>query len=599
MALGQPMTESEIFERSPGLYFDGQYWIVIFHAHPSVTDVSVKFEFDEQALALSDSGKFWYLKAEPAEFPIRAPKAGDKYRLKLSSDGGLSWHETQDPAARMLENTGASAWSIVTESDTYKWQCETWRRPGWEYLVIYELHAKRFTQRNGDAPPLQQVAAELTGAMGNRYLADLNVTALELLPVNAFFSDMGWGYNGVFLYAIEESYGTPDDLKTLVDAAHAAGKAVILDIVYNHIGIPDNPLWDIDRDTYFSGDTDWGAMFDYGNDVARHFLVQNLLYLAREFRIDGFRFDMTHILHEGNQWTRHVRMPGTHSGWLFLRELREKIKREDPNILLVAEELPDNWYVTAQDIGQDWAGDRHAPFDSQWCDTFHDEARAALTGGHLDHVKNAMREFGDSWESATLFVESHDEVGNEDARIAKVARDGKGWEMSQIGAAMTILGRGVPMLFMGQESGEWTQFGKGPGGPNGSHWDQHRLDLSSYEVDHGRTKLRHWYTSLIDLRRAHLWDFAAGDVQVPHVHNENGVVAFTRAGGKYLVALNFSWRSYSDYDVGVHGFYKEIANTSWPVFNLGSPETTRGGDFHHPLGGVPIPAYGAVVLERY
>jgi 1,4-alpha-glucan branching enzyme len=286
-------------------------------------------------------------------------------------------------------------------------------------------------------------------------------------------------------------------------------------------------------------------------------------------------------------------------------------KAVSPRILLIAEELPNSWYVTQERVDTPWAGDWHGPFDAQWADPFHDRFKAALTGGHLDNLYEAFTAFGDSWHDALIYSESHDEVGNTDDRIAKRGRDGKGWEMNQLAAAGTILGRGVPMLFMGQEAGETMQFGqdndklpaRSPGAHDpgtGSNWWDDRLALDAYEADPGRSKLRAWTRRMLEIRRGDLGRLAGSDVEITHIHNDNGVVAFTRDGGKYVVVLNFKNGSWDRYDIGVRGRYQELANTSWPAFNLGGyPEKTRGGGTAHDISDVPIPSYGAVALVRW
>jgi 1,4-alpha-glucan branching enzyme len=350
-------------------------------------------------------------------------------------------------------------------------------------------------------------------------------------------------------------------------------------------------------------------MLNFDNDVARHFFIQNLVYLAREYHIYGFRFDFTRPIH--NPTDGNIRIQGSGGGWAFLREIREQLKAVSPRILLIAEELPNTWYVTQERVDTPWAGDWHGPFDAQWADPFHDRFKAALTGGHLDNLYEAFTAFGDSWHDALIYSESHDEVGNTDDRIAKRGRDGKGWEMNQLAAAGTILGRGVPMLFMGQEAGETMQFGqdnarlpaRSPGAHDpgtGSNWWDDRLALDAYEADPGRSKLRAWTRRMLEIRRGDLGRLAGSDVEITHIHNDNGVVAFTRDGGKYVVVLNFKNGSWDRYDIGVRGRYQELANTSWPAFNLGGyPEKTRGGGTAHDISDVPIPSYGAVALVRW
>ena len=342
-------------------------------------------------------------------------------------------------------------------------------------------------------------------------------------------------------------------------------------------------------------------MVNFDNDVARHFFVQNIVYLAREFHIDGFRFDFTRPIH--NPDDGNIRQRGSGGGWQFLREIREKVKAVDPSILLIAEELPNTWHVTAEDVGAAWAGDRHAPFDAQWADQFHDSLKRVLTGGNVDELRAVFTGFGDSWQDAIVYAELHDEVGNTDDRIAKRGRDGKGWEMAQLAAAGTILARGIPMLFMGQEAGETLQFGQDDGrvvAETAPTWWDDRLPLGAYESDPGRAKVLAWYRRMLQIRRGDMSRLAAGDITITHLNDANGIAAFTRDGGKYAVVLNFRGTSWEHYDVGVRGRYQELANTSWPAFNLGGyPERSRGGEAAHEITDVPVPAYGAVVLVRW
>ena len=157
--------------------------------------------------------------------------------------------------------------------------------------------------------------------------------------------------------------------------------------------------------------------------------------------------------------------------------------------------------MTAEDVGDAWAGDRHGPFDAQWADGFHDAFKRALTGGSLDELRLAFSGFGDSWHDAVVYAESHDEVGNTDDRIAKRGRDGKGWEMAQLAAAGTVLARGIPMLFMGQEGGESPAVRSGrrprepprpppPGGTIDCRWAPMRADP-------GRSKVLEWYRRML------------------------------------------------------------------------------------------------------
>lgn len=600
-----------IWSRPPGFYKDGNDWYAILHSKPSVTRVRLVVDLPagETKIDLNKTpdGKFWWFKGTDAAFP-QPPAPGTTYRFILNEGSGPD-QLRQDPAARQVENSALGSKSIVTVSSAYQWNDQGWTRPQWYRHIVYQLHPLRFTDRNPGLKPIQQITEELNNNGTNDYINSLGVTAIQLLPVNEFPMDHSWGYNPSFFYAVEASYGSPDDLKKLVDTAHKNGIAVLLDVVYNHGGGGDNILWQIAQKsindgTYYDGDTVWGPMINFDSDVARHFFVQNIAFLAREYHIDGFRFDFTRPIHlsDGN-----IRIPGSGGGWEFLRAVRASVKAVDPGIVLIAEELPNDWWVTREDIPGS-PGDPHGPFDSQWADEFHDRFKWVLTnsGSHLDALYGVFTAFGDSWQDGLIYTESHDEVGNTDDRIGKRGRDGKGWEMSQLAAAGTFLGRGLPMLFMGQEAGETLQFGQDDGklqqynpGTGATWWDD-RLPLTAYETDAGRAKVRNWYRLMCDIRRGDAdQTLAQSPIGITHVHNDNGVAAFTRNNGEYLIVLNFKGNDWPKYKVGVTGKYREIANTSWPQFNLGGyTQRSRGGGQAYDIEDVPIPAYGAVVLKR-
>lgn len=580
-----------IWQHSPGVHKQGDNWYVIFHAAPGDSQVQIYGDFTNGEtnpvnLTRTPDGKFWWFKGNDASFS-RAPQHGDEYRFKLQRNGeSLTF---QDPAARWVTHSNLdTGMSKIYLSNHYQWQDNSWARPSQHSLNIYQLHPLRFTDRN-NTNPFAEISEELDNDGNNDYINELGVTAVQLLPVNEFAGEWSWGYNPSFFYAIESSYGGPDGLKALVDKAHQNGIAVILDLEFNHVASGDNILWTVNNQTYMDGDTVWGPLYNFNNDIAKHFLIQNVLYLASEFRIDGFRFDHTNTIHNPN--SGFITVAGDGGGWDFLRELYGQVKAFDNAIWFTAEELPDWWGITADDLGSSVAGSSHGPMDSQWTDTFHDNFKSVLTGAHLDNLWPVFGHFGDGWQDATVYTESHDEVGNTDDRIAKRGRDGKGWEMNQLSLAGTVMARGTPMVFMGQEAGETTQF-------HIDWWDD-RLDLDNYESNQGRQKILHWYQKLNQIRRDDLENLSQGNSWVTHIHNDNGIAAFTRADGEYLVVLNFKGNTYFNYNVGVSGNYRELANTSWPEFNLNNvPTATRGGDQAFNISNLHIPAYGAVVLKK-
>ncbi len=582
-----------IWQKSPGFYKEGSTWYVIFHAKASVEEVRLVGDFAPTVaagipLSRTPDGQFWWFKGTDANFAI-LPKHGDKYRFAQLEAG--VWTQVQDPAARWVETSELTKSSRLYLTTNYAWQSNSWQRPAWSSYNVYQVHPLRFTSRNVATPaltPFQQVTEELDGDGVNDYILNTGASALQLLPVNEFAGDLSWGYNPSFFYAIENSYGGPDQLKKLVDTAHQKGKAVVLDLVYNHVGTGDNILWQVNSATYIDGDTVWGGLLNFDNPVAQHFLIQNLIYLAKEYRIDGFRFDHTNTIH--NPDSGFVRVKGSGGGLSFLREMRRQIKAVDPKIVLIAEELPNWWPLSDDNMGSAWQGDFHGPMDSQWTDNFHDNFKAVLTGAHLNLLNNVFNNFTVNWYNASIYSESHDEVGNTDDRIAKRGRDGKGWEMNQISLAGTIMGRGMPMVFMGQEAGETRQFH--------IDWWADCLNLADYEANAGRAKILAWYKALNAIRNADKTILSESNSVVRYIHDIDGVFAFARGNNDYLIVMNFRGATRTNYNIGISGYYREVANTSWPEFNLGGvPEASRGKAAQQ-ITTVSVPAYGAVILKK-
>ncbi len=496
--------------------------------------------------------------------------------------------QRQDPAADWVENSAPESASRLTNHRRYQWRNTQWQTPGREYLIIYQVHPKRFSRRFEAAglSPLRQLAEELSNQSG--YLRKLGVTAIQLMPVNEFAGDDSWGYGPAFYYAVEAAYGGPDDLKHFVDTCHGHGLAVLLDVVFNHAGTSDNVLWTIARESFFDGDTSWGAMINFDHPQVIHFFEQNLIHLRREFHVDGFRLDHTHtIVHSHQQWG-HVTQAGSGGGWEFLHKLRAALHTLDSRCLLVAEHLPNEWPLT------NYGG----PMDSQWCDDYHDRLVDACRGYRvmpsLADAAKVTHSNCDQWYEATNYPESHDEVGNVNDRIANVGGFGQGLRRNKVAATASLLSRGMPLWFMGAESGESAQFT--------SHGNT-ALDLDGYLEDDFRGRVRAWWNVLCGLRRGNPKIQGPAPLAVHFAHEE--MLVFSRGQGQELfVVLNFGpwngWRLLAELNLP-HGEYKELWNSTWPAFAVESEdEHTNGGrDARlHRGSWLQIPDYGAVILER-
>jgi maltooligosyltrehalose trehalohydrolase len=343
--------------------------------------------------------------------------------------------------------------SRTVEHAAFGWTDAGWSPPPLAEAVLYELHVGTFTPEGTFDAAIERLP----------HLVDLGVTAVELLPVNAFPGTHGWGYDGVGLWAVHEPYGGPDGLKRLVDACHAAGLAVVLDVVYNHLGPSGNYLGRFGP--YFTERyrTPWGPAVNYddaGSDEVRAFVVENALMWRRDYHVDGLRLDAVHAIFDQS---------GTH----LLEELTARL---------------DCWVIAESDLNDPRVVTPRGPrnglgCDAQWSDDFHHALHAALTGerdgyyadfGPLACVATALegayvyagqhsayrdrrhgRPVVDLPATAFLgYLQNHDQVGNRalGERSAHLLSPG----LLKVAAALVLTAPFVPMLFMGEEWGATT-----------------------------------------------------------------------------------------------------------------------------------------------
>jgi maltooligosyltrehalose trehalohydrolase len=231
------------------------------------------------------------MKASDGWFEHNEPQAGPGTLYRYRIDEELF---VPDPASR-FQPRDVDGPSEVIAPQAYKWSDHAWTGRPWNEAVVYELHVGTFTPEGTYAGAAKKL----------KHLVDLGVTALELMPLADFAGRRNWGYDGVLPFAPDSAYGRPDDLKALVDAAHAAGLMVLLDVVYNHFGPKGNylaryaPQFFTDRHK-----TPWGAAIDYTNSVVREFFLHNVRYWLEEYRLDGLRFDAVHAIIDDSP--RHI-----------------------------------------------------------------------------------------------------------------------------------------------------------------------------------------------------------------------------------------------------------------------------------------------------
>jgi maltooligosyltrehalose trehalohydrolase len=266
-------------------------------------------------------------------------------------------------------------------------------------------------------------------------LRELGVTAIELMPVGTFPGERNWGYDGVYTWAPHPAYGGPKALQHLVDAAHGAGLAVFLDVVYNHIGPGSEAIAAFGP--YFTDrhETFWGDALDYGEDGVREWAIQNALMWVRDYHVDGLRLDATHAIFDDGP--RHV-----------LAELADRVRAESPDALLVAEYGPEDPKPV-----EEWG------MDAQWGDALHHELHVLLTGereGYYESfgsgeglVEVLGRRPPERW---VVCSQNHDQVGN------RALGDRPAADELLLRAAVTLLAPQTPLLFMGEEYGERAPF---------------------------------------------------------------------------------------------------------------------------------------------
>jgi maltooligosyltrehalose trehalohydrolase len=380
-------------------------------------------------------------------------------RYKYRVDHNEPW---PDPCSR-FQPGGVHGPSLLIDPNGFAWSDANWRGIDIERQVIYELHIGTFTPEG----TFDAAATRL------EYLRDLGITVLEIMPVSECPGRWNWGYDGVQLYAPYHVYGDHEALKRFVDRAHALGLAVILDVVYNHVG-PDGNYLPQFSPHYFSKrySTDWGEPFNFDgehNAAVREFIIGNACYWIREFHLDGFRLDATQSIFDASD---------TH----LLKELTQRARAaaQPRRIIFIAENEP-QCSEHLLPVGAGGFG-----IDAMWNDDFHHSARVALTGsrdGYFHDYTGRAQEFlsciqrgflyqgqwyqwqkkargsplrGRGAPACIIFLQNHDQVGN----TATGIRVHPHFAPSRYRAllAMTLLAPQTPMLFMGQEFGASTPF---------------------------------------------------------------------------------------------------------------------------------------------
>ena len=386
--------------------------------------------------------------------PLQA-QAGTLYRYRL--DNGL---KVPDPASR-ANPQDVHGFSQVVDAAAFSWQDDSWQGRPWYEAVIYELHLGTFTKEGTFAAAMQRLD----------YLVELGITAIELMPVADFSGSRNWGYDGVLLFAPDSSYGTPDELKELVQAAHARGLMIFLDVVYNHFG-PDGNYLHTYAPQFFSEShhTPWGAAINFdGNDsrMVRDFFIHNAVYWLEEYHFDGLRLDAIHAIVDDSQPDIVTELSVV---------IHEKFADTRQVHLILENEANAAHYLQQDAIVAQWNDDIHHVLhvlltqerDGYYIDYAHQSvrhlARCLAEGFAFQGEPSAFRAGKRRGEpskhlspSAFInFTQTHDQIGNRayGERIAMLAEP----KPLQIALAILLLAPSPPMLFMGEEFAAATPF---------------------------------------------------------------------------------------------------------------------------------------------
>ncbi|MFL1501099.1 MULTISPECIES: malto-oligosyltrehalose trehalohydrolase [unclassified Pseudomonas] len=395
---------------------------------PDAFYVSVELQ-DGKSIAMLPQAAGWF------KVEIQCP-AGTRYRYNIDGET-----DVPDPASR-AQALDVHGWSVVVDPLAYQWRHCHWQGRPWHEAVIYELHVGAL---GGYAAVEKQLPR----------LAELGVTAIELMPLAQFPGERNWGYDGVLPYAPHSCYGSPEQLKALIDSAHEHGLAVILDVVYNHFGPDGNYLGQYAKG-FFQEDvhTPWGAGIDFERREVRDFFLDNALMWLLEYRFDGLRLDAVHAIDNP----------------CFLMELAQRVRQQ----VDVGRHV---WLVLENELNQ--ASLLKHDFDGQWNDDFHNVLHVLLTGetdayysdfaenptdklarclgegfiyqGHTTRHGHARGEpSADLPPSAFVaFLQNHDQIGNRalGERLHQLCSP----QALKAATALLLLSPMIPLMFMGDE----------------------------------------------------------------------------------------------------------------------------------------------------
>ncbi len=457
------MIQIDTSRRTIGLNFleDGSAEIRLWAPYASKVFLVIKKKLDPIEMEEQEFG-YWFIQTDQI-------KSGDEYGFEIWNEKKKEKYTSNpsklrraDPAALFFKN-GIGEYSSACNVNDFKWTDQNWKGLAQKDYIIYELHTGTFSA-NGD---FISIEAKLD------YLLQLGITAIEIMPVAQFPGERNWGYDGVFPFAVQNSYGGPAALQHLVNTCHNKGLAVILDVVYNHVGPEGNYFNDFGP--YFTNKhhTPWGSAINFDDadaDPVRHYFIENVLMWFRDFHIDALRLDAVHAIKDLG--AQHILAE--------IRKYTDQLSAKTGKLhqLFVELDLNDNRYINTLTKGG-------YGMDGQWIDEFHHALRVAAgqekNGYYADF--NGIEHLAKSYETAyvydgqysphrrktfgieaegnggeqfIVFSQNHDQTGNR--MLGERTSTLLSFELLKLLAAAVFCSPYLPLIFMGEEYGEENPF---------------------------------------------------------------------------------------------------------------------------------------------
>ena len=544
---------------------------------------------------------------------VRHAGPGDQYKYVIRRNGATLLRS--DPYGRYVTQPHRN--SVIRPGGEPSTGEATFSVPSLNELIIYELHAGTFSQDGAyGVGDFQGVIDKLP------YLRALGVNAVELMPVAEFPGTYSWGYNPSHPFAVSQAYGGRDALVALIRAAHRAGIAVLVDVVYNHFGPQDLDLWRFDGwhendlgGIYFYNDwraaTPWGhTRPDYGRPEVRQFLLDNAAMWLEELGADGLRWDATSYIRTAGGFDGDG-SAGIADGWSLMRHINDDLNARFPGRVFIAEDMQHNASIT---LPTEHGG---AGFQAQWDAAFVHAIRHAVISPSdetrsMAAVNSALTfRYNGSAFDRVIFTESHDEVANGKARVPEEIAPGKAdsyfaKKRSTLGATIVFTAPGIPMIFQGQEflAAGWFD-------------DRVPLDWERAAIYGGVYRL---YRDLIRLRRnldGKTRGLMGQHINVFHANEAGKLIAYHRwdAGGPgddVVVVANFANRARQAYTIGfphsgawrvrfnsdLRRYAAEFANNRCPDVIAAAPPQGAKADDMPAWGNIAVGPYSALILSQ-